>query len=199
VTPILPNLDVYAALEKDFLNPPFGTYQTIAVGVPLGIWGQNKGNIIAAQGALVRASKDVHRVEATLSKNLARAYESYRNNLYAMEYYRRNVLPDLVRYYRGVVDRRESEPAYAQQNFSDLVVAQQNLSTNVSAYIGILGTLWTSVVNVADFLQTDNLFQTGEQREIPSLPDLRRLQGAPVLREHRETAPSSHTPAPPVP
>jgi cobalt-zinc-cadmium efflux system outer membrane protein len=188
VTPILPNLDVYAAIEHDYLNPPFGTYQTIAVGLPLGIWDQNKGNIIAAQGGLVRASKEMHRVEAALTNRLALAYESYRNNLYAMEYYRRNVLPDLVRYYRGVVDRRESEPVYAQQNFGDLVFAQQNLATNVTAYITLLGSLWTSVVNVADFLQTDNLFQTGERRELPSLPDLHRLQTAPLPHGHHTAA-----------
>jgi cobalt-zinc-cadmium efflux system outer membrane protein len=192
VTPILPNLDVYAAIEHDYLNPPFGTFQTIAVGFPIATWDQNKGNIIAAQGALLRASKDIHRVETALTNNLALAYESYRNNLYAIEYYRRNVLPDLVRYYRGVVDRREAQPAFAQQNFGDLVFAQQNLATNVTAYIGLLGSLWSSVVSVADFLQTDNLFQTGEQRELPSLPDLRRLQTAPLLRGHEAVG----TPAP---
>ncbi|MGC8640090.1 MAG: TolC family protein [Isosphaeraceae bacterium] len=176
VTPIFPNLDVYAALEHDYLNPPFGTFQTIAVGLPLAIWDQNKGNIIAAQGALVRASKEQHRVEVTLNNSLALAYETYRNNLYAMEYYRRNVLPDLVRYYRGVYDRRQIDANLA---FGDLVFAQQNLATNVTAYIGILGSLWSSVVSVADFLQTDNLFQTGEQRDLPRLPDFRLLRLSP--------------------
>jgi len=176
VTPIFPNLDVYAALEHDYLNPPFGIYHALGLGIPLAIWDQNKGNIIAAQGALVRASKEQHRVEVTLTNSLALAYESYRNNLYAMEYYRRNVLPDLVRYYRGVFDRRQIDPSSA---FGDLVFAQQNLSTNVTAYIGILGSLWSSVVSVADFLQTDNLFQTGQQRELPRLPDFRLLRLSP--------------------
>jgi cobalt-zinc-cadmium efflux system outer membrane protein len=176
VTPIFPNLDVYAAIEHDYLNPPFGTYQTIAVGLPLAVWDQNKGNIIAGQGALVRASKEQRRVEVTLTNKLATAYENYRNNLYAMEYYRRNVLPDLVRYYRGVFDRRQIDPNSA---FGELVFAQQNLATNVTAYIGILGSLWSSVVTVADFLQTDNLFQTGEKRDLPSLPDFKLLRLSP--------------------
>ncbi len=50
VTPIFPNLDVYLSLEKDFMNPPHGTYQALALGMPLSVWDQNKGNIIAAQG-----------------------------------------------------------------------------------------------------------------------------------------------------
>src|SRR5262249_37919317 len=91
---------------------------------------------------------------------------------YAMEYYRRYILPDLVRYYRGVFARRQIDPSSA---FGDLVFAQQNLTTNVTAYIGILGSLWSSVVSVADFLQTDDLFQMGKPRELPELPDFSQL------------------------
>ena len=172
---------MYASLEHDYLNPPFGFYQSLVLGVPLAVWDQNKGNIIAAQGALVRASKEQHRVEVTLTNNLAVAYESYRNNLYAMEYYRRNVLPDLVRYYRGVFTRRQIDPSSA---FGDLVFAQQNLTTNVTAYIGILGALWSSTVSVADFLQTDSLFQTGQRRELPEMPDFRLLRLSPWVSGH---------------
>ncbi len=181
VTPLFPNIDAYASLEHDYLNPPFGIYQTLVLSIPLAVWDQNKGNIIAAQGALVRASKEQHRVEVTLTNNLALAYESYRNNLYAMEYYRRNVLPDLVRYYRGVFARRQIDPNSA---FGDLVFAQQNLTTNVTAYIGILGSLWSSTVSVADFLQTDSLFQTGQRRELPEMPDFRLLRLSPWVSGH---------------
>jgi len=172
VTPVFPNLDVRYSLEKDFSLGPFGTYQTLALGFPLPIWDQNKGNIIAAQAALLRASEESHRVEVTLTNSLALAYEGYKNNLYAMEYYRRYILPDLVRYYRGVFARRQVDPSSA---FGDLVFAQQNLSTNVTSYIGILGSLWSSVVSVADFLQTDDLFHLAKPRELPELPDFKQL------------------------
>jgi cobalt-zinc-cadmium efflux system outer membrane protein len=172
VTPLFPDLDVLVWWNKDFANPPFGMYQDMRIAFPLPIWDQNKGNIIAAQAALVRAGEESHRVEVTLTNSLALAYEGYRNNLYAMEYYRRNILPDLVRYYRGVFARRQIDPSSA---FGDLVFAQQNLSTNVTTYIGILGSLWSSVVGVADFLQTDDLYQVGMRRELPQLPDLTQL------------------------
>jgi cobalt-zinc-cadmium efflux system outer membrane protein len=176
VTPIFPNLDVRYSLEKDFALGPFGTYQTLALGLPLPIWDQNKGNIIAAQGALVRASEESHRVEVTLTNNLSAAYGNYRNNLYSMEYYRRYILPDLVRYYRGIYARRQVDPSAA---FGDLVFAQQNLATNVQAYLGILQSLWTSVVGVADFLQTDDLYQIAKPHALPEVPDLRQLQLPP--------------------
>jgi cobalt-zinc-cadmium efflux system outer membrane protein len=172
VTPYLPNLDVYLALEKDFTFSTFGMYQDNTVAFPAPIWDQNKGNIIAAQGALVRASEESHRVEVTLTNNLALAYEGYRNNLYAMESYRRQVLPDLVRYYYGIFERRQVDPSAA---FGDLVFAQQNLAANITAYLTLLGSLWSSVVSVADFLQTDDLFQLGKPRDLPELPDLNQL------------------------
>ncbi|HZW29188.1 MAG TPA: hypothetical protein VFF52_00670, partial [Isosphaeraceae bacterium] len=59
--------------------------------------------------------------------------------------------------------------------FGDLVFAQQNLTTNVTAYIGILGSLWSSVVSVADFLQTDDLFQLKKRHELPELPDFTQV------------------------
>jgi cobalt-zinc-cadmium efflux system outer membrane protein len=176
VTPLVPDLDVLWWWNKDFGNPPHGMYQNVRIGFPLPVWDQNKGNIIAAQAALVRATEESHRVEAALTNSLALAYEGYRNNLYAMEYYRRNVLPDLVRYYRGIFVRRQIDRT---SSFGDLVFAQQNFTANVSAYIGILGNLWTSVVSVADFLQTDDLYQFGKRRELPELPDFHHLQLPP--------------------
>jgi cobalt-zinc-cadmium efflux system outer membrane protein len=175
VTPV-PDLDVRMTLEKDFALAPFGTYHALTVGLPLPIWDQNKGNIIAAQAALVRASEEAHRVEVTLTNSLATAYSGYKNNLAALEDYRRNILPDLVRYYRGIYARRQVDPT---SPFNDLVTAQQTLSQNVTAYIGILGSLWTSVVSVADFLQTDDLYQLSEPRPLPEVPDLNHLLRLP--------------------
>ena len=156
--------------------------QALTLGLPLPIWNQNKGNIIAAQGALIRASKESHRVEVTLTNSLALAYEGYRNNLYAMESYRRHVLPNLVRYYRGIYARRQYDPAYQASAFGDLVFAQQNLSTNVQAYLNLLQSLWMSVVSVADFLQTDDLYHMGTRHDLPAMPDFRLLRLSPWIQ-----------------
>jgi hypothetical protein len=170
---------------------PFGTYQQVIVGLPAPIWDQNKGNIIAAQGMLVRASEESHRVEVTLTNNLALAYENYRNNLYSMDYYRRNILPDLVRYYRGIYERRQIDPVYQASAFGDLVFAQQNLSTHVQTYLGLLQSLWTSVVGVADYLQTDDLYQVAKRHDLPKLPDLRQLHPPDWVCGHEAVAAAS--------
>jgi cobalt-zinc-cadmium efflux system outer membrane protein len=191
VTPI-PDITVHVATVKESTLPPFTWYTAVQVGGPIPIWDQNKGNIIAAQAALERALEEPHRVETTLTNNFANAYTNYKNNLDALEYYRRHILPDQVRYYRGVFDRRQIDPAAA---FGDLVQAQQTLATNVATYLTVLGQLWTSVVSVADFLQTDDLFQAGTPKGLPELPDLGPLPAWPCPHPVAPHAgPAAHCP-----
>jgi cobalt-zinc-cadmium efflux system outer membrane protein len=171
ITPY-PDLDVNIGFWKESTIPPFSIFYAASVGFPLPIWDQNRGNIISAQAALARAIEESHRVEMALTNTLATNYMNYQNNLKALEYYRRYVLPDQVRYYRGTFDRRQIDPGASP---GDLVQAQQTLATNVATYLGILGSLWTSTVSVADLLQTDDLFQLATPKELPVLPDLEHL------------------------
>jgi outer membrane protein, heavy metal efflux system len=172
VTPV-PDVDVRAAVLKEYALPPQQFVHTVQIGVPIPVWDHNKGNIMAAEAALMRASEEPHRVETVLTNNLANAYTNYKNNLDALEYYRGFILPDQIRAFRGISDRRQGgDPNVA---FADLVTSQQTLVTSVQSYLGILGQIWTSVVGVADLLQTDDLFQLAEPKMLPPLPDLESL------------------------
>lgn len=175
VTPI-PDVNFQVIVQKEFALPPFQWVPSAQVTVPLPVWDQNKGAILAAESGLVRAGEEPHRMEIALTTNLATAYAAYKSNLDALEHYRRFILPDQVRYYRGVFTRRQIDP---NASFGDLVTAQQTLAADVTAYLGILGQLWTSVVGVADFLQTDDLFQLAQPQPVPELPDLEHLPAWP--------------------
>jgi outer membrane protein, heavy metal efflux system len=175
VTPV-PDVEVIASLWKEQQILPNQNYFQFVVSVPIAIWDRNQGNIRNASAALVRAAEQPHAVEVNLTTNLASAYANYKTNLAAVEYYRKNILPDQVIYYRGVFERRKIDPGAA---FGDLVQAQQTLVADVNAYLGILGTLWSSVVGVADFLQTDDLFQVAGTLELPQLPDFDALHPLP--------------------
>ncbi|HET6324499.1 MAG TPA: TolC family protein [Planctomycetaceae bacterium] len=168
VTPV-PDIDVNVALLKDYVVEPKAMVATATIGFPLPIWDQNKGNILAAESGLVRATEESHRVEMNLTAMLTTNYTNYRTSLQALDYYRNHILPDQVRAYRGVLERRQLDPNAA---FSDLFGAQQTLSGFVTTYLGVLSTLWTSAVNVADLLQTDDLFQLAQPQAVPALPDL---------------------------
>jgi cobalt-zinc-cadmium efflux system outer membrane protein len=175
VTPV-PDVEVNGALYKEHQIFPLQNYYQVTIGIPFPIWDRNQGNIRAASATLVRASEGPHAAEVSLTTGLAAAYANYKTNLAAMEYYRRNILPDQVRYYRGVFERRKIDPSVA---FGDLVQAQQVLVADVTSYLGVLGSLWTSVVSVANYLQTDDLYQLGTPLELPQLPDFDALHPLP--------------------
>ena len=168
ITPF-PDVDFNVSLLKEYVLPPKQFVHTATIGLPFPIWDRNQGNIISAESALVRATEEPHRVEESLSSALATAYMGYKSNLDGLEHYRRYILPDQVRAYRGILARRQIDPGVA---FADLLSAQQTLAADVTAYLGILGSLWSSVVSVADLLQTDDLFQMAQPRGVPPLPDL---------------------------
>ncbi len=171
ITPF-PDIDVLAAVWKESTIPPYVIFYQAQVVMPIPVWDRNKGNIISAQAALIRAVEESHRVENALTNTLAANYANYKNNLYALEYYHRYILPDEVTYYRGAFDRRRTDPAVANTPPTDLVTAQQALAASVQSYLGILNSLWTSVVSVADLIQTPDLFQLATPRELPPLPAL---------------------------
>jgi outer membrane protein, heavy metal efflux system len=179
VTPI-PDVDINVGVLKEFALAPQQVTPTITITMPIPIWDQNKGNILSAESALVRATEEPHRVELNLTNNLANAYNNYKNNLDGLEYYRKYILPDQVRTYEGTYKRYGIDPGVV---FGDVVAAQQTLVSGVSTYLTVLGQLWTSVVSVADFLQTDDLFQIAEPRELPLLPDLEHFGPWPCCHD----------------
>jgi cobalt-zinc-cadmium efflux system outer membrane protein len=196
VTP-LPDVDVRVAILKEFALAPEKYVHSLQVGIPLPIWDQNKGNILAAEAAMVRATEEPHRVELSLTNNLANAYTNYKTNLDGLEYYRRFILPDQVRAYRGVFERRGIDPGVV---FGDLVSAQQTLAAGVTQYLTTLGQVWTSAIGVADLLQTDDLFQLAQLKEVPALPELDLLPcchaGAGPVSSECVTVQQHTTPAP---
>jgi cobalt-zinc-cadmium efflux system outer membrane protein len=192
VTPV-PDVQVNGSVWKEHQVLPLQNYYQITASIPFPIWDRNQGNIRAASAALVRAAEGPHQVEVALTGGLAAAYAAYKTNLAAVEYYRRNIIPDQVRYYRGVFERRKIDPAAA---FGDLVQAQQVLVADVTAYLGLLATLWTSVVTVADFLQTDDLYQLGAPLELPPLPDFDPLHPLPCPDLQPACPPAAVRPTP---
>ncbi len=178
LTPI-PDVNLRVMVQRDNTGPPFGTSPSVAVSMPIPVWDRNQGNILSAQAALVRLHGEVPRVQNELSRNLADAYERYDNNRQLLILYRDQILPDLVRAYRGVYARFRDEPGPpvgSPPNLNDLVVAQQNLAAAVGTYVTTLGQAWQGVVDVADLLQTPDLFGLeGGNCRVAEIPDLEKF------------------------
>jgi cobalt-zinc-cadmium efflux system outer membrane protein len=155
ITP-MPDVNLYATFQRDFTTPGFGrtTYNT-QIGVPIPIFDQNKGNILSARGALVRATAEVTRVENDLRSRLAEAFGRFETNRVLVEYQRSQILPDSIRAYRGTYERHIAVPE--DVGFADVIVAQQNLLNAVNTYLGALTAQWTALVDIANLLQIESL------------------------------------------
>jgi outer membrane protein, heavy metal efflux system len=157
VAPI-PDVEVYAALQKDFTTPPVTrTTYNLQVGVPVPLFDRNRGGIRSAQAALVRAAEESHRVQLDLTGRLADVFARYESARTQLAFYRDQILPDQARAYRGVYERHQQEPD--QVGFGDVVVAQQNLQAAVSGYIASLESQWQTYVELAALLQLEDLSQ----------------------------------------
>ena len=138
ITPV-PDVEVRADVWKETTIMPLQYYHAISVGIPLPLWDKNKGNIRAAASALVRAAEGPHAVEVTLTTGLAAAYAPYKTNLAAVEYYRRNILPRQVQYYRGVFERRKIDPSRRSPTWCRPSRPWSRMSPPIWAYWGRSG------------------------------------------------------------
>ncbi|MBV9123762.1 MAG: TolC family protein [Planctomycetes bacterium] len=177
----LPDVSLHLAVEHDFTVPPFITTTSGTIGVPLPLWDRNKGNIIQAQAALLRAMEQPHAVRDNLTSQLADAFRRYDSNRLRLELYRDQILPDQVRAYRGIRLRYDADPDSVA--FADVVTAQQTLAMLITTYVGALGDFWTAVDDVANLLQTNDLYQVGGNmvptKGIAPVPDLEHLLPLP--------------------
>jgi cobalt-zinc-cadmium efflux system outer membrane protein len=146
---------------------------TLSFGFPLPIFDRNQGGIRQAQGNLMQAHEEPHRVRTVLVNSLADAFERYSNNRVMLEMYQKDILPSQIQAFRATVQRHaRGEGAVA---FTDLVSAEQGLVTTMTAYLGILHDMWFASVDIAGLLQTPDLFQTGETIPVTPIPDLEHL------------------------
>jgi cobalt-zinc-cadmium efflux system outer membrane protein len=173
----MPDFDVRLLIQKDYTATP-GQYVSSAVfSMPVPIWDQNKGGIRQAEWLLAQASVGPEQSRNALIGTLADAWNRYRTARRTVELGALQVR-DQVRVYRGLYARRQSKPE--DVGFGDLVTAEQTLIGYIAAYLTALGAQWQAIVDLANLLQTEDLFQTTPQQQgVEPLPDIRCLLPPP--------------------
>jgi cobalt-zinc-cadmium efflux system outer membrane protein len=211
----IPDFDVHVLIQKDYTTPSRTMVYSGSLTFPIPLWDRNKGNILLARGNL---HQSVHQLELTklqLTETLADAYNRYRT-AHETVHYVVGQIESQVQAYRSIYGRyREVGDAVS---FNDVVTAQQTLVTYISSYITALGAQWTAVVDVANLLQTDDLFGLGQTEQFAPVPDLGHLlpescppprlsppsqasrtgvgPGLPAVREEQQPVRLPLTPAP---
>src|SRR5262249_57762482 len=80
----------------------------------------------------------------------------------------------------------------------DVVTAQQTLATYIAAYLTALQEEWTAITDVANLLQTDDLFQAAPAHDHQPLGDFEFLLPPPEGKHHAAGGPGAPC-APAVP
>lgn len=154
VTPIS-DIMVNTAFQHD--NAVGNDQFSLQIGVNLPLFDRNQGKIRSARAQIARASDDYKARQLALLGRLAEAFERYQSNRALVENYRDHILPNLSRAYRSIYQRSHTEPE--KVGFNDIVVAQQNLSQALNAYLTAIGDQWTAVIDIANLLQLDDIYQ----------------------------------------
>ncbi len=159
----IPDPTVAGVFQNDSTTPGFQrTSYNLNVSFPLPLYDRNQGNIRNALGRVEMNSRLPVVTENRLTNELADAFERYSNGRTQSELFRDQILPDLARTYRGYYKAHINNSQ--KVGFSDIIVAQQNLSSGVSSYIGALVTQWVALADIA------NLMQIQDFRSVFSFP-----------------------------
>jgi outer membrane protein, heavy metal efflux system len=171
LTPV-PDVTINLIVQKDTSTFPNQIAHSLQVAVPVPIFDCNTGNIRQADAQLVQAMAGPDQARNTLVTTLADAFNRYETARVTVQLGFEQIRNQLQAY-RGIHARRQQQPD--QVAFGDVVTAQQTLASTIAAYVTALGQQWQAVVDVANVLQTDDLFQGGTPEEVGPVPDLKRL------------------------
>ena len=130
------------------------------LALPIPVFDRNRGNIMAAGTALIRASSDVERASNDSRNQLADAYNNYATNEVMLKYYRTDMIVDQVLPYRALRERYRENPDKIDF-VGDIVQQQQTLAQLITGYVQTLGNRWQAVVTLAGLLQVDDMWQMG--------------------------------------
>ena len=162
---VTPDLLFYMAVQKDYTTGPVyrATYN-MQIGVPIPIFDRQQGNIMNAQGTVMKSAQEAPRVQNDLANKLADAVERYENARNLADLYRENILPDQARAFRGLYEQHQQSDTVG---FVDVVNAQQTLLNSINVYINTLSLRWIALTDIGSLLQIEtlegiqNLLETG--------------------------------------
>jgi cobalt-zinc-cadmium efflux system outer membrane protein len=157
LTPWVPDINVDGAIQHDNTVAPYGTVYNLHAGIAIPLFDRNRGNIMSAEAALMRACQEYNRARNELAASLADNFARYQSQHVLLDYYRTQILQDQVQSYRAIYQRYQQDTDSIE--FNDVVTAQQTLASAVSTYIQALGDQWQAMVDMAGLLQLDDLSQ----------------------------------------
>lgn len=150
----IPDISAYNYHQYDNLAQQyqFG----VQLGVQLPVSDRNQGNIRRASARIARSAADLAATRNDLFSRLAEAFGRYQSNRTQAARIRDEILPNLLRAYRGIVRRAEAEPDKVP--FVEVVAVQSEIGTVQQSYLAALAAQWQAVTDLAGLAQLDELY-----------------------------------------
>jgi cobalt-zinc-cadmium efflux system outer membrane protein len=158
----VPDLSLRAGEQQNFEELP-GTSKSVgaqsfaAATIQIPLFNRNQGNVDAAKAELERDQQEVNRIKLALAQSAQPLLQQYLTSKLAGERYRTQLIPRAQRAYELYLHKYQSMAAA----YPEVIIAQRTLFQLQESYVQSLGELWTSAVQLQNYLLTDGISSPG--------------------------------------
>jgi cobalt-zinc-cadmium efflux system outer membrane protein len=154
----IPDLTLRAGVQQnreilESSKRPVGIQSFAAAGIQIPIFNRNQGNVQAAKAEVERARAEVERIRLQLVQTTERLLQQYLTSRFEEERYRTQLIPRAQRAYELYLGKYRNMAAA----YPEVIVSQRTLFQLEDSYTRTLGELWTTVVQLQNYLLTDGI------------------------------------------
>ena len=125
----------------------------LQVGAPIPVFNKNQGNIAAARAELVRASREVERIDNAIKARLANAAGDFDASLVAVDQYSSEILPNA----QEGLDLAEIAYKAGETDYVQVLIAQRTYFETNLQYIAAQALLGQARARIDGYVLTGSL------------------------------------------
>jgi cobalt-zinc-cadmium efflux system outer membrane protein len=138
---------------NEFSGLPVGVQGFATAGVQIPIFNRNQGNVEASRAKLEHAQQEIERIRLQLLQTAAPLLQQYLTDRFEAEEYRQQLIPRAERAYELYLGKYRNMAAA----YPEVLVSQRTLFQLKDDYIRTLGELWTTSVQLQNYLLANGL------------------------------------------
>jgi cobalt-zinc-cadmium efflux system outer membrane protein len=158
----VPDLNLRAGEQQNFEDLPgisksVGAQSFATATIQIPVFNRNQGNVDAAKAELERDQQEVERTKLALVQSAQPVLQQYLSSKLDAERYRTQMIPRAQRAYELYLHKYQSMAAA----YPEVIISQRTLFQLQESYVQSLGDLWTSAVQLQNYLFADGLSAPG--------------------------------------
>jgi outer membrane protein, heavy metal efflux system len=154
----IPDVSLRAGVQQnqELLEPSMravGVQSFATAGIQIPIFNRNQGNVQAAKAQVEREREEVARIRLQLLQTAQPLLQQYLISRLEEERYRTDVIPRAQRAYELYLGKYRNMAAA----YPEVIVSQRTLFQLEDSYARTLGELWTTAIQLQNYLLTDGI------------------------------------------